>query len=54
MTQLTKERKGVDEQVVRGNWEHGIATTPVDRTEFAGQEDDGIPAWVIAESTAIS
>ena len=38
----------------RDNWGHDIANTQVDRTEVAGQDDDGIPAWVIAESTAIS
>jgi hypothetical protein len=52
--QLSLERKGVNEQKNRGNRRHGIATTPVDRTEFAGQDDDGTPAWVTAESKAIS
>ena len=53
-TQLSLERKGANEQEDRGNRRHDIATNPVDRTEFTGQEDDGIPEWVMAESKALS
>jgi hypothetical protein len=38
------ERKGVNEQEDNGNWKSGLPTTQVDRTEFTGQDDDGIPA----------
>ena len=53
-SQLSWERKGVNVQEDSGNRTHGIATNPVDRTEFTGQDDDGIPAWVTAESKAMS
>ena len=48
------DRKGVDESVDRDNRGHSIANTQVDRTEVAGQDDDGIPAWVIAASKMMS
>jgi ribosomal protein S12 methylthiotransferase accessory factor YcaO len=53
-TQPSLARKGANEQEDNGNQMHGIATTQVDRTEFTGQDDDGIPDWVIAESKAMS
>jgi hypothetical protein len=52
--QLSLARKGVNEEEDSGNRRHGIVTTPVERTEFTGQDDDGIPAWVMAESKAMS
>ena len=54
LSSTTRDRKGVDESVDRDNRGHGIANTQVDRTEVAGQDDDGIPVWVITESKAIS
>jgi hypothetical protein len=53
VTLTMRDRKGVDEPVDSDNRGHDIATTPADRTEFAGQDDDEIPAWVIAASKAI-
>jgi hypothetical protein len=47
-TQPSLEREEVHEQEDSCHRRHGIATAPVDRTEFTGQDDIGIPAWVMA------
>jgi len=54
LNSTTRDWKGVDAPLDRDTRGRDIANTQVDRTEVAGQEDDEIPAWVIAASKTMS
>ena len=47
-------RKSGNEHEDSSDRRDDIAANLRDRTEFTGQADDGIPEWVMAESTALS